>query len=227
MKNKTLLIGLTAVLLTLFACSKSNTNAATTDAVVDQAKTTVKEKVIDTAKDAVTAAGEVENYALDIRGAHAFVMFKVKHLGYSWLHGRFNNFDGEFSYDTGNPNNSEISVSIDTTSVDSNHAERDKHLRGAGFLNVEEYPSASFVSTSMNLVDGKGTVTGDFTLLGVTKEIVINVEEVGHGDDPWGGYRRGFTGTTSFTMADYGVKKNLGPASTDVYLELNIEGIRQ
>jgi len=51
-------------------------------------------------------------------------------------------------------------------------------------------------------VDDKGTVTGDFTFLGVTKEIVLNVESVGTGDDPWGGYRRGFTGTTSFTMKD-------------------------
>lgn len=220
MKQQSFLLGSITVLLTLLACGKAATSdAAPSDskAMVDKASTMVKEVV----------SGEVENYALDIKGAHAFVMFKVKHLGYSWLHGRFNTFDGNFTYDTANPNNSSISVTIDTTSVDSNHALRDKHLRDTGFLNVEKYPEATFKSTSMNLVNEKGTVTGDFTFLGVTKEIVLNVEAVGNGDDPWGGYRRGYTGTTSFIMADYGMEKNLGPNSAEVFLELNIEGIRQ
>ncbi|NNM12691.1 MAG: YceI family protein [Gammaproteobacteria bacterium] len=173
------------------------------------------------------ADGETEEYKIDIKGAHASVLFKVNHLGYSWLHGRFNDFNGAFTYDTGNPNNSKISVTIDTISEDSNHAERDKHLRSDDFLDVEKFPSASFESTSVSLVDGKGTVTGNLTLHGVTKAVVLNVSEVGTGEDPWGGYRRGFTGTTEFKMADFGITKNLGPASQTVYMELNIEGIRQ
>jgi len=223
MKIKTLFIGFAASLLVMTACSESNASITT-----EKVEANTVKKMSDTQQTIKSAvAGDVENYKLDIRGAHAFIRFKVKHLGYSWLHGRFNDFDGSFTYDTGNPNNSSINVTIDTTSVDSNHAERDKHLRNEDFLNVEKYPEATFKSTSINLVDDKGTVTGDFTFLGVTKEIVLNVESVGTGDDPWGGYRRGFTGTTSFTMKDYGMKKGLGPASTDVYLELDIEGIRQ
>ena len=98
------------------------------------------------------SAVNAADYVIDTQGAHAFVNFKIKHLGYSWLHGRFNTFDGTFSYDAKTPNASQITVNIDTTSLDSNHAERDKHLRGKDFLNVSKYPTATFKSTSVKLM---------------------------------------------------------------------------
>lgn len=82
-------------------------------------------------------------YAFDTKGAHQFVTFKISHLGYSWLYGRFNDFDGQFVYDAENPENSSVQVTVDTSSVDSNHAERDKHLRSDDFLHVSEYPEAT------------------------------------------------------------------------------------
>ena len=69
-------------------------------------------------------------YQFDKKGAHQFVMFKISHLGYSWLYGRFNDFDGTFTVDEDNPENSSVEATIQTASLDSNHAERDKHLRG-------------------------------------------------------------------------------------------------
>jgi len=175
-----------------------------------------------------TAAAEVEQYVIDTKGAHAFVQFRIKHLGYSWLYGRFNEFGGAFSYDTEDPSNSTIEVDIQTASLDSNHAERDKHLRGEDFLEVDKYPEASFKSTQVDWADdGTGTVTGDFTLRGVTKPVTIAVEEIGAGPDPWGGYRRGFQGETSFPLKDFGIDYDLGPASTDVEIILSVEGIRQ
>ena len=171
---------------------------------------------------------QAADYVLDVKGAHAFVNFKIKHLGYSWLTGRFNDFDGTFSYDANNPNASKIAVTINTQSIDSNHAERDKHLRGKDFLNVGKHPQANFVSSNIkDLGNGKLEVTGNFTLNGMTKPIVIDAEKIGEGDDPWGGYRVGFSGTTSIALADYGITYNLGPASTHVDLELHIEGIKQ
>lgn len=168
------------------------------------------------------------DYVLDIKGAHAFVNFKIKHLGYSWLTGRFNDFDGKFSYDPSNPAASQITVNIETKSIDSNHAERDKHLRGKDFLNVSKFPDSSFVSTKIeDLGNDKLKVMGNFTLHGVTKPIVIDAVKIGEGDDPWGGYRAGFSGTTRIALADYGITYNLGPASTYVDLELHIEGIKQ
>ena len=168
------------------------------------------------------------DYVIDTKGAHAFIQFRVQHLGYSWLYGRFNTFSGKFSYDESAPEKARIEVSIDTSSVDSNHAERDKHLRSKDFLNVKKYPEARFVSTAFVPGKGnKGVLKGNLTLLGVTKPIEIEVETIGAGKDPWGGYRVGFEGKTKFAMADFGKMKNLGPKSKDVEMILSIEGIRK
>ena len=76
-------------------------------------------------------------YKIDTAGAHAFIQFKIKHLGYSWLYGRFDEFSGRFNYDADKPEASSVNVEINTASLNSNHAERDKHLRGKDFLNVD------------------------------------------------------------------------------------------
>jgi polyisoprenoid-binding protein YceI len=169
-----------------------------------------------------------EDYVIDTKGAHASIKFRVQHLGYSWLYGRFNEFGGTFSYDEKAPEKSSVEVTIKTSSVDSNHAERDKHLRSDDFLHVDKYPEAKFVSTSYTPgKDGSGVLKGNLTLNGVTKPLAIDVEFIGAGQDPWGGYRAGFEGTTSFAMADFGIVKDLGPKSKDVELILSVEGIRQ
>lgn len=168
------------------------------------------------------------DYVIDTKGAHASVNFAVQHLGYSWLTGRFNEFSGNFSYDAAKLEASKISVTIDTSSVDSNHAERDKHLRSKDFFNTEVNSQAKFVSTGVQNIDGdKFDLAGNLTLNGVTKAIVIKVVKVGEGKDPWGGYRVGFSGEISLKMKDYGINYNLGPASEDVKLWLNIEGVKQ
>ncbi|MDX2322107.1 MAG: YceI family protein [Moritella sp.] len=171
---------------------------------------------------------QAADYKVDVAGAHASVQFKIKHLGYSWLLGRFNTFDGGFSYDAKSPNASQINMVIDTASLDSNHAERDKHLKSDDFLDVKKFPKATFKSQSMNFSDAEhGTVTGEFTLKGITKTITFPVTKIGEGSDPWGGYRVGFTGETDLKLTDYGITTNLGPASTHVQMTLNIEGVRQ
>jgi polyisoprenoid-binding protein YceI len=168
------------------------------------------------------------DYLIDTKGAHAFIQFHIKHLGYSWLVGRFNRFGGEFSYDAADPEAAKVTVTIDTASIDSNHAERDKHLRDEDFLEVDRFPEARFVSTSYrDLGDGKGELIGDLTLHGVTRPLTIDVTHIGAGEDPWGGYRRGFEGRTRFALADFGIKRDLGPASQEVHLWLGVEGIRQ
>jgi polyisoprenoid-binding protein YceI len=168
------------------------------------------------------------DYVIDTKGAHAAIEFRIKHLGFSWLLGRFNKFDGSFSYDEKDPAASRVEVVIDAASIDSNHAERDKHLRGEDFLEVEKFPTASFFGTSyQQKEDGTAVLTGDLTLHGVTRKITIDVAQIGHGQDPWGGYRRGFSGTTTLTLKDYGIKKDLGPASQQVELFLYVEGIRR
>lgn len=170
-----------------------------------------------------------DNYTIDTKGAHASINFSIQHLGYSVLTGRFDTFSGDFSYDPAKPETSKINVTIDTNSVNSNHAERDKHLRSKDFLNVEKFPQAKFVSTKV--VPGADktsfTLVGDFTLNGVTKSISIATKKIGEGKDPWGGYRTGFQGTTELKLKDFNVQMDLGPASQMVKLELNVEGIKK
>jgi polyisoprenoid-binding protein YceI len=179
---------------------------------------------------AITVAAPVANaadYTIDTKGAHAFIQFKIKHLGYSWLYGRFDDFSGDFSYDPAKPEASKVDVLIKTKSINSAHAERDKHLRGKDFLNVAKYPEASFSSTSFkSLGDGKAELKGNFTFHGVSKNIVIDVEEIGGGKDPWGGIRQGFSGKTTIALKDFGIDYDLGPASNHVELILDVEGVR-
>ncbi len=176
----------------------------------------------------LATGAQAADYVIDTKGAHASINFRVSHLGYSWLEGRFNEFGGSFSYDAAKPAEAKINVDINPASIDSNHAERDKHLRSDEFLDVKSYPSASFESTAfMPNGDGTAVLKGNLTLRGVTKPVELAVTKIGEGDDPWGGYRAGFSATTEFQMKDFGITKNLGPASETVYMELHVEGIRQ
>ncbi|KZX62826.1 YceI family protein [Stutzerimonas frequens] len=168
------------------------------------------------------------DYAIDKEGQHAFVNFKISHLGYSWLWGTFNDFDGDFSFDAAKPEESKVNVTLKTASVDTNHAERDKHLRSDDFLNVAKHPTATFESTSVKSTgEGTADITGNLTLNGVTKPVVIAAKFIGEGDDPWGGYRAGFEGSTTLTLKDFDIKMDLGPASQTVDLIISVEGVRK
>jgi polyisoprenoid-binding protein YceI len=168
------------------------------------------------------------DYAIDTQGQHAFVNFKISHLGYSWLYGTFKEFDGSFSFDEKNPEASAVKVSLNTASVDTNHAERDKHLRSGDFLNVDKHPTATFESTSVKSTgEGTADITGNLTLNGVTKPVVFAAKFIGQGADPWGGHRAGFEGSTKVKLKDFDIQKDLGPASQDVELIISIEGVRQ
>jgi len=168
------------------------------------------------------------DYAIDKQGQHAFVNFKISHLGYSWLWGTFKDFDGSFSFDVAKPEQSKVNVTLKTASVDTNHAERDKHLRSDDFLNVAKHPTATFESTSVKSTgEGTADITGNLTLNGVTKPVVIAAKFIGEGDDPWGGYRAGFEGSTTLTLKDFDIKMDLGPASQTVDLIISVEGVRK
>lgn len=176
----------------------------------------------------IQSSAHAETFVIDTKGAHASINFRIKHLGFSWLTGRFDKFSGEFTYDEKAPEKASIKVEIDTASVNSNHAERDKHLRNADFLDVTKFPKATFESTSVEVGENQtAKVHGKLTLHGVTKDITIDAKYIGGGKDPWGGFRRGFAGTTKLALADFGINYNLGPASKEVELDLHVEGIRK
>ena len=173
-------------------------------------------------------ARAAETYVMDTKGSHAFIQFKIQHLGFSWLLGRFNDFEGQFVLDEDNPEHSSTKVTIDVASVDSNHAERDKHLRGKDFFQVDKFPEASFVSTKIEKTgEETAKITGDFTLKGGTKPITLDAKYVGGGKDPWGGFRQGFEATTQIRLKDFNIDYNLGPAAEVADIYISVEGIRQ
>ena len=166
----------------------------------------------------------------DAYGKHLFHHYDGRrvvhiHLG---LYGTFRDFDGSFSFDAANPAASQVQVSIRTASLDSNHAERDKHLRSADFLNVGAHPVATFKAKAVKPT-GERTfdITGDLSLNGVTRPVTIQAGFIGEGKDPWGGYRAGFEGTTRLKLKDFAIATDLGPASQEVELTLSVEGVRQ
>jgi polyisoprenoid-binding protein YceI len=172
------------------------------------------------------------DYVVDKEGQHAFVDFKISHLGYSFITGTFKDIDGKFSFDAAKPEDSKIEFNVNTASVFTNHAERDKHIASGDFLNAGKFAKATFVSTSVKSTGkntaGKDTadVAGDLTIAGVTKPVVVKATFLGEGKDPWGGYRAGFEGTTTIKRSDFGKQKDLGPASDAVELYVSFEGVK-
>ena len=174
---------------------------------------------------AFSATAPAADYQID--PTHSFVQFRIQHLGYSWMFGRFDRLAGNFSYDPANPAGSAITVEIDTTSINTNHAERDKHLRSADFLDVEKFGKATFKSTGYKGTGDEGVLSGVLSFHGIDKAIDIPMKKIGEGKDPWGGYRAGFIGSYTLTRADFGLNYDLGPAATVAQLDLAIEGIRK
>jgi len=184
---------------------------------------------------ALLSAGQAmaADYTIDKEGQHAFIDFKISHLGYSFIHGTFKDWEGTFSFDAAKPEDSKISISLNTKSVFTNQAERDKHIQSKDFLDADKYPTATFVSTSVKTTgktaDGKLTadVTGDLTFHGVTKPVVVKTVFLGEGKDPWGGYRAGFEGVTTIKRSDFGKMMDLGPQSDALTLDITFEGIQK
>ena len=172
---------------------------------------------------------QAADYQIDTDGQHAFVQFKISHLGFSYILGSFQEFDGQFSYDPENLEASSANITVQVDSLTSNHAERDRHILSGDFLNASEFPTATFTSTGFESTeDNQGVLTGELTLHGETQEIEMPVTLLGEGDDPWGNYRAGFEGSTTLSLSDYGIDMSDFPESMhDLELYVTFEGIRQ
>ncbi|MGO3276161.1 YceI family protein, partial [Halomonas sp.] len=126
---------------------------------------------------------QAADYQLDTEGQHAFVQFKISHLGFSYLLGSFEKFDGQFSYDSEDLDASSAEIEVQVDSLNSNHAERDRHILSGDFLNASEFPTATFTSTGFESTgEDEGVLTGDLTLHGETQEIEMPVTLLGEGD---------------------------------------------
>lgn len=159
--------------------------------------------------------------------AHTTVVFEINHLGVSTLMGRFNEFEGTYSVDDDDITATEVSFTIQAESVDTNHEERDKHLRSPDFFDVRQYPTLSFESTGFEGSKESGKLSGELTVHGVTRPVTFDVAFIGEGDDPWGGFRNGFNAQAQIKRSDFGMSYGLPGVGDEVTLKLFIEGIRQ
>ncbi|QXE85420.1 YceI family protein [Geomonas nitrogeniifigens] len=165
---------------------------------------------------------------------HSSVGFKVRHLMVSNVKGSFEKHRGTVEINDKDITKSKVLVTIDTASVNTNVAKRDEHLRSADFFDVAKYPTMTFTSKKVAKA-GKDRlkVTGDLTLHGVTKEVVLNVEgPAKESKDPWGNLRSGVTANTKINRKDFGLVYNAAletggvAVGEDVDINLEIEMIK-
>jgi polyisoprenoid-binding protein YceI len=134
--------------------------------------------------------------------SHSEVGFTVRHLGISKTRGRFGTFSGDIVV-ADRPEDSRATVTIDPASVDTKDAGRDEHLRGSDFFAVDEHPQWTFVATGVEAAGERWRVTGDLTVRGVTRPVVLDTEVTGLVTDPWGNDRVGFVASTEVNREDF------------------------
>jgi polyisoprenoid-binding protein YceI len=140
--------------------------------------------------------------------SHSGIHFTVRHMVISKVRGAFERFQGTVAFDEQNPAASQVSVEIDADSIQTHEPKRDGHLRSPDFFDVAKYPKLTFESTKVEKGGDGYLVTGNLTLHGVTKPVVLDVEALGGGKDPWGNERIGFQATTSINRKDFGLTWN-------------------
>lgn len=157
----------------------------------------------------LTAAAAPSTWQIDSQ--HASAQFAVKHLMISTVRGAFHGVTGTINWDDKDITKSTIDVTIDTTTVDTREPKRDAHLKSPDFFDVAKYPTMTFKSKKIEQAGtGQLKVTGDLTIRGVTKEVVLDVEgPTAAIKDPWGNARVALNATTSVNRQDFGVKWNV------------------
>ena len=172
------------------------------------------------------ASAEVETYTID--PAHSSVKFSIRHF-VAKTTGKFNQFEGTITVDRNDFSNSKISATINVASVDTANKKRDSHLQEDDYFNSAEHPLITFESTKWESTDEENIfkVTGDLTMLGKTKEVVLTVDLLGFGPGMNDAYLSGWEATTLLDRTGWGISGGQPAVGTEVNVVINIEAIRQ
>lgn len=175
---------------------------------------------------AATAAAQAGNWQIDPN--HSAAQFSVRHLGVSTVRGAFTKVSGTAKYDPADPSKTALDATIEAASVDTRVDMRDKDLRSPHFLEVEKYPTITFHSKQAKAAgSGKLQVTGDLTIHGVTKEVVLDVDGPSAAiKDPWGNQRIGASATTKINRNDFGVSGAPGVVGDEITITIDTELIQ-
>ena len=176
----------------------------------------------------VGAAEAADTYKLDPE--HTNILFATDHLGFSKLIGQFQQFDGSFTFDGSSVAGVTVEVVVKTASIDTDHEARDKHLSSPDFFNVQEFPEMTFKSTGVESTGDKAAkLTGDLTLLGVTKPITLEVTFNKADASPMDPnvFIAGFSATGTLKRSDFGMQYGQGAIGDEVMLRIEVEGHKQ
>jgi polyisoprenoid-binding protein YceI len=172
------------------------------------------------------SARAADQYKID--GIHSAVVFRIKHLNVGYAYGRFNDIAGVVVIDEQNPAGCAFDIQVKSDSIDTANAKRDGHLRSTDFLNTKEFPTISFKSKEVKLAKANTyEVTGDLTFHGVTKPLTIQLQRVGSGADPFGGYRTGFETNFTIRRSEFGMSGMQNALSDDIWLLVSFEAVKQ
>ncbi|MCI0673337.1 MAG: YceI family protein [Myxococcaceae bacterium] len=145
----------------------------------------------------------------NIDTAHSGINFSVRHMVISKVRGSFRAFAGTVALDEQAPTAASVTARIEVASIDTGVEQRDGHLRSPDFFDAEKYPAITFQSTKVQKGAGNHlVVTGNLTIRDVTREVSLDVEQLGTGKDPWGNHRVAFAARTSIDRRDFGLKWN-------------------
>jgi len=174
----------------------------------------------------VSAFAQVETWKID--PAHSAAQFAVRHMGISTVRGEFKKVSGSAGYDTADPGKTSLDATIDATTVDTRVDMRDNDLRSPNFLDVQKYPTITFKSKRAEAAGpGKMKITGDLTIHGVTKEVVLDVDgPTSPVKDPRGNFHIGASATTKINRKDFGVNGAPGMAGDEISITIDAELIR-
>lgn len=172
-------------------------------------------------------ARAAETYKID--PAHTNLVFVIDHQGYSKMIGHFRDFDGTILFDKDDVAKSSVSIAIKTASVDTHYEDRDADLRSSNFFNAVEFPEMTFKSTTIEKTgDNTAKITGDFTLLGVTEPLTLEVTFNREGPDEFSDdYKAGFSARGSLKRSDFGMTYAIPAIGDEVELMIEVEAIRQ
>jgi polyisoprenoid-binding protein YceI len=175
---------------------------------------------------ATTAAAQAGTWQIDPN--HSAAQFSVRHLGVSTVRGAFTKVTGTAKHDAADPSRDSLEATIDANSVDTRVEMRDKDLRSHNFLDVQKYPSITFHSKQAKVTGaGKLEFTGDLTIHGVTKEVVLDVDGPSAPiKDPWGNQRIGASASTKITRQDFGVNGAPGVVGDEITITIDAELIQ-
>jgi len=170
-------------------------------------------------------SARADSYKID--PDHATVLFASQHFGAGYVWGRFDKVSGTFTLDAADPTKDSVQITIEVSSIDTNNAARDTHLKSADFFNAAQYTTITFKSTSVKKTGDKTLeITGDMTVHGVTRPITLKVDLTGTGKDPQGNTRSGLETQFTIKRSDYGMDKLPTVAGDEIRLIGAIEGVK-